>query len=230
MDTSHMPNAALATLLLGIDYFAWMASYTGIAGYFAVIVALIIAGLGMPIPEDIILIAGGWVSFEAGHSVWPMIATGLIGIMAGDSTSFLLGRRFGLALTGHPLMARVLTVDRIERVKVLFAKHGQKILSAARFMPGVRTVVFFTAGAIGVPYWKFFLFDGLAALVSAPLWIVLGYRYGHQVVLWAEESKWVIAGLVIIGIGVWFARRVRSKRAAPVVVAEVPAEPGRDAP
>ena len=87
-------------------------------------------------------------------------------------------------------------------------------------MPGVRAVTFFSAGAIGVPFWKFFLFDGLAALVSAPLWVVLGYRYGHTIV--EEAHKWqngVLGAIALVAVAVWLWRRRRAK----VVASAAPA-------
>ena len=186
-----------------------------VAGASIVLGLLLICGLCVPIPEDIILVSGGYVASEAGHAVLPMVLVGLAGIMAGDSLIFWLGRRIGTARVSRSFLGRVITPERLARAEELFHRHHEKIFMAARFMPGVRAVTYFSAGAIGVPFWKFFLFDGLAALVSAPLWVVLGYRYGHTIV--EEAHKWqnaILGGLAVVLLAVWLWRRRRIKNSS----------------
>ena len=68
----------------------------------------------------------------------------------------------------------------------LFAAHGQKIVMAARFLPGVRAVTYFTAGSARMPYLRFILWDGFAALVSAPVFVWLGFHFGEKLDAAAE--------------------------------------------
>ncbi|MCX6123995.1 MAG: DedA family protein, partial [Proteobacteria bacterium] len=63
-----------------------------------------------------------------------------------------------------------------------------KIIFMARFMPGLRTPLFFATGSYQVPFWKFFLLDGFAAIISVPLWIYVGYLFGANL----EELEQVI--------------------------------------
>jgi membrane protein DedA with SNARE-associated domain len=205
-----------------MDPFNFIAGFAGGLSYAVVTTLLVLCGLGIPIPEDIILVAGGYVASEQGDDVLPMMFAGLAGILAGDGLIFVLGRRFGIAMAERTFLRRFLTVERIAHVDVLFRRHGPKILLAARFTPGVRAVTYFTAGAIRLPFWKFLFFDGLAALVSAPLWVFLGYRYGHAIV--DEAKRWqgyfllAVAGLAV---GLWLWRRRRGRRPAIAVPSSV---------
>lgn len=215
-----------------MEFFEFFAGFEGAAGYVIVLVTLIACGLGVPVPEDVILISGGYVAQAAGHGVVPMMVTGLVGIMAGDSMIYGFGRRFGMQLAAGGFISRFVTPERLVKVTEMFDKHGEKILIAARFMPGVRAVAFFSAGAMKVPFWKFFLFDGLAALVSAPLWVYLGFRFGPHVVEWAKQFQWALGALVVVAIAVFFVRRAMRKK-APVQVtvlekrpAATPSPPG----
>ena len=205
-----------------MDPFHFITGFGGGLGYGLVLTLLLVCGLGVPIPEDIILVSGGYIADAAGHSVWPMMLVGLAGIIAGDSIIFLVGRRIGLSMAQRSFVRRFMTPERIERVAEMFRRHGEKILVAARFMPGLRAVAFFSAGATGVPYAKFLLFDGLAALVSAPLWVFLGYRYGHAIV--DEGKRWqtaILVGIAVLAVGIYVWRRWRARTAAP---APVPSE------
>ena len=175
------------------DFESLTTHLAGPVGYFGVLGLLIACGLGVPIPEDIILISGGYIAHEAGHKPFPMMAVGLVGILLGDSVIYGLGRRFGLPFAQRSFLRGLMPPERLERVTTLFRSHGEKMIMAARFLPGVRAVTFFIAGTTRVPYPHFVFFDGLAAMVSAPAWVFLGYRFGPKVVEWAHQSQRVLA-------------------------------------
>lgn len=216
-----------------MELFQFFSEFSGIASYLAVVGTLLICGLGFPIPEDIVLISGGFLAAHNGHGVWPMVLISLFGILGGDSLAYGMGRRFGIAIALQTPLRRFLTPGRLDRVDSLFRRHGEKILIAARFMPGVRAVAFFSAGAMRVPYWKFLLFDGLAALFSAPLWVILGYSFGQDVLEWAKRSQWVLVGIGVALVIAWLVfRLVQSRKSARVAdgIAPVSSELGIKTP
>src|ERR1700704_1574340 len=91
-------------------------------------------------------------------------------------------------------LARHIPGEKVQRTIQTFAKHGPKFIMAARFVPGLRAVTYFVAGTTGVPYWKFILYDGLAACVSAPAWVYLGWWAGQHHILsrawmWASRGQ-----------------------------------------
>lgn len=154
----------------------------GLAAYGTVFGVLLVCGLGLPLPEDISLILGGYLA-HLGHAQLPvMMAVGFAGILAGDSIAFFAGRRvrsrMGQGRGG--LLGRLISPEKRARVQGLFARHGQKIVIIARFLPGVRAMTYFTAGSAGMGYGRFILFDGVAALASAPIFVFLGYHFGGE--------------------------------------------------
>jgi membrane protein DedA with SNARE-associated domain len=149
-------------------------------GVFTVLVA---CGLGLPMPEDIALITGGYLAGlgppKGVGSLHLMILVGLMGILVGDSIIFRAGGHYGDKLL-ETRLGKHIPKERVSRTRALFAKHGPKMIVVARFLPGVRAVTYFVAGSSNVPYWKFLAYDGVAALVSAPLWVLLGNWAGKQ--------------------------------------------------
>jgi membrane protein DedA with SNARE-associated domain len=135
---------------------------------------LILCGMGLPIPEDIILLATGMIAQETGRS-WILASIVMYaGVLAGDSIAFLIGRRFGIRMLALPWIQRVLSPKKQRRIAALFHQYGSTVFFVARFLPGLRAAIFCTAGAMRARYLHFLFFDGTAALISVPFFVWLG--------------------------------------------------------
>lgn len=187
------------------------------AGLVAVIAALVIAGLGVPIPEDLSLVTGGYLAWHGDERLWLVILLCFVAIVAGDSALWLLGRRFGASITQHKHLRQRLTPARLERVEGYFRRHGAKTIVVARFLAGARALFFLAAGAMRVPYWRFLLFDGLAAAVSGTAWILIGKRFGANID-WLRHvihriEHWVVL-VAIASLTAWTITKLLRRRIA----------------
>lgn len=189
------------------------------SGYLAVFAALLLCGAGAPLPEDITLIAGGVIAGLGYANVHGMAAVALVGVLVGDAAMFLLGHRHGARLMQWPPVARLLTPARYAVVQEKFDRYGNRLLFLARFLPGMRTAVYVTAGATHrVSFLRFLLLDGLAALISVPVWVYLGYAGANNrdwLALWVgrgQHGVWILAGLLaLLALALWWRRR-RARR------------------
>lgn len=155
-------------------------------GYAAVFTVLIICGFGIPIPEDVTLVAGGVISGLGQTNVHIMVAVGLAGVLVGDGLMFMAGRLWGERILRVRFIARIMTPKRYNQVQLKFQRYGNRVLFVARFLPGLRTPIFLTAGiSRKVSVWQFLAMDGLAALISVPVWVYLG-AYS------AENREWLM--------------------------------------
>jgi membrane protein DedA with SNARE-associated domain len=237
------PTAKPSVLMSGIMFA--LVHFT----YLALVVILIIAGTGVPIPEDIPLILSGYMcnvehspinSFprmvdldgdgvleavprRVPHLYWMMLA-GMVGVLTGDSMVFSIGRR---GIDANNFVARhlrkVMHSKRREKVERHFAKHGNLTIFVGRFMPGFRSIIFAFAGISRMSYWRFLLIDGLAALLSVPLFVFIGYHFAgelNMVFAKIEQIKHILGPiLVVVGIGaaaLYFVRRRRKLAAGPI--------------
>ena len=188
-------------------------------GYVAVFIALMICGAGLPLPEDITLVAGGVIAGLGYANVHAMVALTMFGVLLGDSAIFLLGHHYGARILKWRFVARVLTPSRYAKVQEKFDQYGNRMLFFARFLPGMRTTVYLTAGTTHrVSFLRFLLIDTLAALISVPFWVYLGYfgADNHEwLVKWmhrGQSSLWVLIGLlVLLALGLWWKRRHRAR-------------------
>jgi membrane protein DedA with SNARE-associated domain len=189
-------------------------------GYQAVFIVLLLCGFGLPIPEDITLVAGGIISGLGYANVHVMFVIGMAGVLAGDAVMFFLGRKLGKRVLKFRPIARILTPARFRSVQQKFSRYGHWVLFVARFLPGLRSPIFVTAGMTRrVPYWRFLLLDGFAALISVPLWVYMGY-YGaanRDVLLtWIHRGQAGVLTIAVVAliVGVVLVRRARRVRKA----------------
>ena len=163
---------------------ALLGGTAGLTAYGLIFLVLLAAGFGLPLPEDIPLILGGVLVHRGQATLWKMIVVGYLGIIIGDSIMFGLGRRFGSKVgvgTAPGIFARIVTPEKRAQVEGMFKKYGERIVMLARFLPGVRTVTYFTAGSVGMSFPRFLAYDSFAALASAPLFVLLGYYFGSDI-------------------------------------------------
>ena len=200
-----------------------LGSTHGFFAYAAVFGILVACGLGVPLPEDISLILGGFLAHKGAASLPTMMVIGFAGILVGDSLDLRSsGRRLGTHVGRRrpSFLARVVTPEKRARVEGLFALHGQKIVMIARFLPGVRAVTYFTAGSAGMSYWRFIFWDGLAAILSAPFFVWLGFAFGDKLdyaIDRMKEGQLVVLGVLVVGglgLFLWRKRLVALRGAA----------------
>jgi membrane protein DedA with SNARE-associated domain len=184
-------------------------------GYIAVFTVLLICGFGLPVPEDVTLVTGGVIAGLGFANEHYMVVVGMAGVLIGDGLIFTLGRVYGEQVTRLRWFARVLPPTRIAQARETFSKYGKWVMFVARFLPGLRTPVFFTAGMTRrVSYTKWFVMDGAAALISVPVWVYLGYfgaRNFDHLFMMVSRGQSIILGALLLGAlvlgGMWWRRR-----------------------
>jgi membrane protein DedA with SNARE-associated domain len=189
--------------------------------YILVFGVLLLCGFGLPIPEDITLIAGGLMAYYQKADPFVMVAVGLAGVMLGDGAMFQIGKRFGYRVFEWKWMAKIMHAERLEAVKDKLKNHGNKVIFSARFMPGLRSLVFLSSGALGIPFRVFLMFDGLAALISVPAIVLSCYFFGDQINHAVTVIKNIENGIVLVIAGVilyftvkYFVKKRRERREA----------------
>jgi membrane protein DedA with SNARE-associated domain len=202
-----------------VDY---LLNFYGPTPYFILTGILMACGLGLPIPEDLTLIAGGLMAYYGITELWLTIAVCLVGVLVGDSGIFFLGSKFGLKLTKKWFFHRLLPDDRLEAVKKRLHQQGNRLIFIARFMPGFRAPIYFTSGTLHLPFRVFLFYDGLASLVSVPAIIGAVYIFGDQldkvvrVIQHIEHGILFVLGAVVVAIGAkWYFTHRKLKKPGP---------------
>jgi membrane protein DedA with SNARE-associated domain len=185
----------------------------------AVVAALLLAGLGLPLPEDLSLLTAGYLVWSGQATLAWVLPACFVAIVAGDSVLFWLGWHFGEAITKHKYLRHRLTPKRLARIEHYFHRHGSKTVVVGRFAAGARALFFLAAGVTKMSYWRFLLYDGLAAAVSATAWILIGWRFGAQID-WVRHFVHRVEHIVLIlvaatVVGWLITRQIRRRVAGP---------------
>ncbi|MBV8779872.1 MAG: DedA family protein [Phycisphaerae bacterium] len=173
----------------------WMTT----GGYVLLFALLFACGLGLPLPEDIPLIAAGALIATGKMHLAIAAVVAWCGIIGGDCVLYHLGRRFGLGITKVPFVGKHVTVERIERVERLFDRYGFGVICIGRMVAGVRGAMVVAAGAIRYPFTVFVLADGVGAIISGGFFMFIGHWLGKNL----DEEKirrfkfWFLAAALV---------------------------------
>jgi len=147
-------------------------------GYLAIFVVVVLGNLGIPFPEEAILVLGGYMAWKGELWLPAVLTAGILGAVAGDSLGYWIGHRCGrptIERYGHVIFV---TAERFDWMRRFVARHGPLGIFLARFFPGFRFMVGPLAGMASMPFRRFFIADVSGVLAFVPLMVALGYAVG----------------------------------------------------
>jgi membrane protein DedA with SNARE-associated domain len=153
-------------------------------GYQGIFLALVIAGLGFPIPEELpVITAGILVGHEDTNLKWYiMLPVVIAGVVISDGFLYGMGRLWGTWLLSRAwVQRRILSPEKRAQIEQNFHDRGIAVLLGARLLPGIRSPVFIMAGVLRVPFGRFLLADAIYAIPGVNLLFWLAYILTDQV-------------------------------------------------
>jgi membrane protein DedA with SNARE-associated domain len=194
----------------------WVTEY----GYFGIFFLLIFGIVGLPVPDEWLLVISGYLAFKNVLGLFPTFAVAILGSAFGLTMSYILGR----TSSGYIIRryGRWLSVDdeKIQRAQHWFQNLGRWVLVVGPFIPGVRNLMGYIAGASKLRLHIFARFAYLGAFISSVTFVTFGYAVGQHVD-WAYSriALIAVAGAVIFtasGLPVRIALRIRKIAAAAI--------------
>jgi len=190
--------------------------------YIGVFAVLLLGSLGVPIPEEMPIIAAAVLSHEGIVRWWIALPVCLLGVLSGDVVLYWVGLHWGEQVLNWRIVRLVLTPAREQWLKAAYRRHALKTVVTARHVMGLRAAAFLMAGIAQVPFWKFVVADAGAAVLGVPLVFGLAYFFTDQIeAIMADvhqAERWLglavlLALAAILAVGVWrWNRRVGKER------------------
>ncbi|GAA4706534.1 DedA family protein [Brevibacillus fulvus] len=191
-----------AVLLQGIEHYGYMALYF----------ALWLGIVGMPIPDEVVVMTGGLVtSFQLLDPIPAFLVT-YLGVISGLSLGYLLGRKLGMPILER--LNRRRKMDRyIGRSQQLLMRYGNYALIFSYFLPVVRHVVPYLLGISNFPFARYALYSYSTGFVWTLLFFLLGRFFGGNLLLIADMVRtygwYALLAAAVLLLAVWGWVRVR---------------------
>jgi membrane protein DedA with SNARE-associated domain len=189
----------------------WMAHH----GYWGIFSLLVLGIVGLPIPDEWLLTLAGYFVFKQTFRFVPTLASAFLGSACGITLSYVLGRTFGTFLLVHYGSKFRITHDDVDRVHAWFRKIGRWTLTFGYFIPGVRHLTAYVAGASELEVPVFVAFAYLGGLLWSLTFIAVGYYLGEESRRISEIIHHVgqvsaVVGVVVIGAYIIVRRQRRA--------------------
>jgi membrane protein DedA with SNARE-associated domain len=185
--------------------------------YLGIFLILFLAGLGVPIPEEVPVLASGVLAHEGVVRWWLTLPVCVVGVLAGDVALYWVGRHWGERVLAWRIVRLVLSRKREEALKAAYRRHGVKIVFTARHVMGLRAAAFLTAGIAHVPFGRFLAVDAAGALLGVPVAFGLAFFFTDQVEQIVRDvhrvERWVALIAVALAAAYFAVRTYRRSRA-----------------
>jgi membrane protein DedA with SNARE-associated domain len=193
-------NDAINTLLSWIDN----------VGYPAVFVATFLETLFPPIPSEVIFPIIGYTAQNKGLGLWHAIGMATIGAL-GSTVGAIIIYFVALKVRESAIILSLgrytgISKSKLEKVELLFRKHGEIAVFLGRMLPGIREIISIPAGISKMNLSKFIIFTFSGSFVWSTTLTLLGYYLGQAWIskFFSEEILSsifsLIAIIIIIGI------------------------------
>ena len=145
--------------------------------------------IGVPLPAVPALLAVGALAAHGRISILLVLGAISVAALATDLAWYELGRRRGARVLARLCQLSLEPDSCLRRAESIFARHGVRALLAAKFVPGLTTVMPPLAGVFAVPRGRFALYDLAGVLLWAGTWLALGYFFSDAIVLIAARAS-----------------------------------------
>ncbi|VVE43466.1 putative membrane protein [Pandoraea eparura] len=135
--------------------------------------------LGLPLPAYPTLIV------TASTSLFPallIVALAVFSALLGDALWFLAGRRYGHHILRLMCRLSISPDTCVNRTEGAMSRHGVRVLMFARFVPGLSALSVPMAGALGVSWRTFLMYDAIGAVLWSGLAVALGVGFASHIV------------------------------------------------
>lgn len=140
-----------------------------------------------------------------------VFAAGALGAFCGDSVSWYIGNRWGVALLSRFPRVWARMEPELERATAHFDRHGGKTVFGARFVGALRAVAPLAAGTSGMPYRRFAPWNAAASVIWVGLMVGLGAAFGDDIADFVDRFSLIVSVAVVVILILLFTRSRRSE-------------------
>lgn len=205
--------------MLGIDN--WLHTLPPLLILLVVGAVILMESMGVPLPGEVTLISAALIAATGALSPWGVAMSAAVGAIVGDSIGYAIGHRGGRALLERfgRRFPKHLGPPQLARAESMFARWGVWAVFFGRFVALLRILAGPLAGALRVPYRKFFAANASGGLIWAFGTTFVIYKVGQAAEARLKEGSW-IALIVAIAFGIATTLLLRRRAAKATALIE----------
>lgn len=189
----------------------FLTQFSGPGGYGIFYLIIMSCGIGFPFNSDLMLITASVLASMGYFDLRALMILAFFALLSGDTINFFVARRYGKTLLSKAPFRWILKPEKIVTAESFMRTRGDKFLFVVRFLPLIRTALFFTAGCLQVTPRKFYFLNGTATAIYLPILMGTAFTAAEnidQVIATLKKFQFgLLAGLIVIAILLYFARR-----------------------
>ncbi len=205
---------------------AWIEEMMGQYGYIAIALLIAIENIFPPIPSEVILTFGGFMTTTTTMTTWGVIIAATVGSVLGAMILYGVGRCFPEERLERWLDGKLgkilhLKKEDVRRAQGWFDRRGKLTVFFCRFIPVIRSLISIPAGMAKMPMPIFLLLTTVGTCIWNIVLVLLGAWAGAS---WEKIAGYMgvysKVGVVVLGItaviaaAVFYLRRKKKKTAA----------------
>ncbi|HEY4999517.1 MAG TPA: DedA family protein, partial [Usitatibacter sp.] len=162
-----------------------------------VMAAVLLEQGGLPLPAAPLMVVAGALAGSGAMRPEHVLAAALAACLLADHIWFAVGRRAGRRVLGMICKLSLSPDTCVRQTDDLVVRHGASLMVVAKFIPGVSAVAIPTVAAMGIPWRRFIVFDGVGALLWSGAYIGAGMIFSREVTHLLDSMS-VIGGYAIL--------------------------------
>ena len=192
-------------------------------GYFGIFFLIMIENVFPPIPSELILTFGGFMTVSSNMTVVGVIIAATLGSLLGAFILYGIGKLLNkehlirIVKSKYGKLLRVKPQD-IEAADKWFDTKGSITVLICRCVPIVRSLISIPAGMSDMPLPKFFLYTAIGSAVWNTFLVCVGAFAGDQkdaILAFIDQVSHIILIVLVIafvGFVIWFYKRKTNKK------------------
>lgn len=195
----------------------WIEQSVGSAGYFGIAVLMVLEAACIPIPSEVTMPVGGLLAASGRLSFLWVVLIGTLANVVGSLLAYYVGASGGRGLLLRYGKFVLIKPHDIERAERWFEKYGSGAIFFSRLLPVARTFISLPAGVARMPVVRFVLLTFLGCLPWSFALTWAGYALGQNwktILPFLDVATYAVAGLVVLALVVWAAKRMAANRAS----------------
>lgn len=185
-------------------------SQLGDYGYAAVFAAMLLTGMGVPIPGELTLGFTGYLVYSSQLDLLPAIAATTAGDFFGAMMSYSIGFFARTRVVARYFRFLIPAEHRLAKLAQWLERYGILAVVFGRLLPVIRGAIPIPAGFVHMSFKSYVLSNLISSVVWCSALIFVGMELGHNWQLlsgMAKEAGLVVAGILMLALAGWFVIR-----------------------